>query len=255
MRAMTTTNGISTMSSWRGNILSYDNAKTTKGEKYGWASFIFMGAPHTESGYNACAGSSAGCRPNCLYYAGRGAFPKVQAARIRKTKLYFEDFSTFKLSVEKDIKSALRWADKNNLAPCFRLDGTTDLGVAKHFVSNNKSIQFYDYTKCLSRIGMAAKHDNWHITYSLSENTTAKRMAILLASNSNIAVPFHDVPPPGGRLLGREIVSGDETDLRFLDGTKKIITLKVKGGKGKRSKTDFILRDGAALETRFLALA
>ena len=250
------------MSRWRGNILSYDNAKTTKGEKHGWASFIFMGAPHEESGYNACAGSSVGCRATCLYYAGRGAFPQVKSARIRKTKLYFEDFTTFKSSMEKDIKSALNWADRNNLKPCFRLDGTTDLGVAQHFVSNNKTKQFYDYTKCPSRIRMAEKHDNWHITYSLSENTTTNRMRILLASNSNIAIPFHNVPEIGTRLLGREIVSGDETDLRFLDGMKKIVTLKVKGGKGKKtlnedkkSTNGFILTDGAALEKRFAALA
>ena len=243
------------MSKWRGNILSYDNAKTTKGEKHGWATFLFYGAPHTVSGYNACAGSSAGCRATCLYYAGRGAFKNVQDARVRKTKLYFEDFKEFKTLVKKDIESALRWSDKNNLKPCFRLDGTTDLGVAKHFVNNYKSIQFYDYTKCMSRIRIAENYSNWHITYSLSESTTNKRMDALLASKSNIAIPFHEVPEPGQQLLGRKILSGDETDLRFLDGIKKIITLKVKGGKGKKSKNGFIFNNSASVESRFKLFA
>ena len=60
------------MNKWRGKILTYDNAKTPKGEKLGYSSFVMYGAPHKLSGHNACAGSSAGCRELCIFYAGMG---------------------------------------------------------------------------------------------------------------------------------------------------------------------------------------
>ena len=210
------------MSRWRGNILSYDNVKTTKGEKHGWASFIFMGAPHEESGYNACVGSSAGCRATCLYYAGRGAFPQVKSARIRKTKLYFEDITTFKSSMEKDIKSALNWADRNNLKPCFRLDGTTDLGVAQHFVSNNKTKQFYDYTKWPNHL---RPDSDIHLTFSRGETTTDAEIQANLGNGRNVAVVFHSGP---ATWQGWTVIDGDADDLRFLDPTGVIVGLKAK---------------------------
>jgi len=240
------------MSKWRGKILTYDNAKTPKGEKYGYSSFVMFGSPHKLSGHNACAGSSAGCRELCIFYAGMGIFPNVQQARINRTVMYFEEREKFLQLVNRDIISAIKWSKKNDLIPCFRLDGTTDIGIAKHFVKDYADIQFYDYTKCMSRLRMSDKFVNWHTTYSLSENTTRRQFNILLDRNTNIAVPFHNVPKPGTSVLGRKIVCGDESDLRFRDGTNKIITLSVKG-KGRKRKHPFILDDANALLRRFAA--
>lgn len=242
------------MSNWRGNILTYNNAKTVKGESLGFGSFLFMGAPHTESGYNACASSTAGCREACIFYAGRGAFDTVKQARIRKTILYFTKRREFLELVNKDIKSAIRWSKKNDLTPCFRLDGTTDLGIARYFVNEYPDNQFYDYTKVITRLNKASKSVNWHTTFSLSEKTTVKQMKVLLASPSNIAVPFRNVPEAGRRVLGRRIENGDENDLRFLDGHKKIITLKVKG-RGRKSTNEFIVNDINALRDKFAIAA
>jgi len=242
------------MTRWRGSVLTYDNTKTVKGEELGYGSFIFMGSPAKESGYNACASSSAGCREVCIYYAGMGVFPNVQKARIRKTIMYFTKRREFLELVNKDIKSAIRWSKKNHLTPCFRLDGTTDLGIARYFVNEYSDIQFYDYTKVIPRLKKSSKFANWHTTYSLSEDTTSEQMNILLTSPSNIAVPFRNVPEPGRRVLGRRIASGDETDLRFLDGRNKIITLKVKG-RGRKSANEFIVNNASELETRFTAAA
>ena len=164
------------MSKWRGKILTYDNAKTPKGEEYGWGSFVMFGAPHKVSGYNACAGSSAGCRELCIFYAGMGIFPNVQQARIKRTVMYFEERDKFLNLVNSDIISAMRWCSERDLKPCFRLDGTTDLGVAKHFVKEYANVQFYDYTKCTSRLRISNSFDNWHLTFSLSENTTKKKL-------------------------------------------------------------------------------
>tara|TARA_R100001530_G_scaffold97089_1_gene67474 strand:- start:44 stop:766 length:723 start_codon:yes stop_codon:yes gene_type:complete len=240
------------MNKWRGKILTYDNAKTPKGEKLGYGSFVMFGAPHKLSGHNACAGSSPGCRELCIYYAGMGIFPSVQQARINRTIMYFKERDKFLQLVNSDIKSAIKWSKKNDLIPCFRLDGTTDIGIAKHFVKDYADIQFYDYTKCTSRLRMSDNFVNWHTTYSLSENTTRRQFNILLKRNTNIAVPFRNVPKPGKYILGRKIVCGDKNDLRFLDGKNKIITLSVKG-KGRKRNHPFILDNANALLQRFAA--
>jgi hypothetical protein len=74
----------------------------------------------------------------------------------------------------------------------------------------------------------------------------------LLKRNTNIAVPFRNVPKPGKSILGRKIVCGDKNDLRFLDGKNKIVTLSVKG-KGRKRNHPFILDNANALLQRFAA--
>ena len=241
---------------WSGHILSYNNNKTIKGEKYGHATFIFYGAPNTISGYNTCANSSEGCRANCIYYSGYGAMKNVQNARIRKTKMYFEERRDFISLVNIDIKSAIKFSERNNMEPAFRLDGTTDIGLAKHFVGLYPNVQFYDYTKIMKRVKLAEKYDNWHVTYSLSEDTTRSTIKILLAGRTNIAIPFKRVPDTGSpyRLWGRKLVDGYSTDLRFLDGDNRIVCLKA-GGRGRKSNSEFIVHDVKSLIDRYADVA
>jgi hypothetical protein len=228
-------------------ILNYNNAKTIKGEAYNHATFLFYGAPAKVSGYNACANSGL-CADTCIYYQGMGRFPNVQNARIRKTKLYFEDRDNFLMTVNKDIMKAVTWSKKQNLTPCFRLDGTTDIGIARHFVEYYKTLQFYDYTKILNRIEKAQNIPNWHLTYSLSERTTPQQLQQVLATKTNIAIPFATAPDMTSKLWGRELVNADKHDLRFLDGENKIAVLKVKG---KIKSNDFIVPNVEWLKNKY----
>jgi len=66
------------------------SAKIVKSETVGQITAIFYGAPSTVSGYDVCAFASDGCREACLYSAGRGVMNMVQAARIRKTKMFLK---------------------------------------------------------------------------------------------------------------------------------------------------------------------
>ena len=71
------------------NLITEQNAKTTKGEQFGYLTGILYMAPHSiVKGINICPFSTEECRAACLYSAGRGKFSNVQAARIRKTKLW-----------------------------------------------------------------------------------------------------------------------------------------------------------------------
>ena len=94
----------------------------------------------------------------------------VQEARIRKTRMFFENRAGFMADLEKDIVSIVRRADKNNLKPCVRLNGTSDLrwertGIMEKF----PNVTFYDYTKIKNRKRLPK---NYSLTFSRSEATT-----------------------------------------------------------------------------------
>ena len=71
-------------------LLSFNNAKTVKGEKYGFKTYILYMSPHTQNslGKNICPNASNGCAKACLYKSGFGGiYTSVQAGRIAKTEL------------------------------------------------------------------------------------------------------------------------------------------------------------------------
>ena len=55
---------------------------------------------------------------------------------------------------------------------------------------------------------------------------------------ANVACVFRDGLPKTWQ--GREVIDGDETDLRFLDGQNKIVGL-VEKGLAKKDETGFVL--------------
>ena len=109
-------------------LINLENAKTTKGDKRGYLTGILYLASSDESGYQVCPmAKKAGCEAPCLDFAGRGKFAKTRASRIRKTRLYFENRPLFMEMLRKDLKALIRKAERENLIPCVRLNGTSDL--------------------------------------------------------------------------------------------------------------------------------
>jgi hypothetical protein len=60
---------------------------------------------------------------------------------------------------------------------------------------------------------------------------------LALSNGMNVAAVFHKVPET---YLGRTVINGDETDLRFLDPKGVIVGLKAKG-KAKKDTTGFVV--------------
>ena len=81
-----------------------NNAKTVKGQKYGYMTAVLYLAPSSESGFNVCPMASNGCKKACLYTAGHGAFNNVQQGRINKTRWYIQERDTFLDQIRKEIK-------------------------------------------------------------------------------------------------------------------------------------------------------
>lgn len=109
------------------NLLSMGNAKTPKGEKLGILTGILYLAPAKISGYEVCPRRSSGCTSACLYSAGRGKFSNVQQARIRRTKMFFEQRELFLNMLRLDIRLIELMANDKGMTPAVRLNGTSDI--------------------------------------------------------------------------------------------------------------------------------
>lgn len=253
-------------------LLTVGNPKLVKGQKQGYLSFVLHLAPSTLSGYNTCPMASIGCAAACLNTAGRGGIFKkgettniIQQARIKRTVMFFEQRDLFMNMLVKDIQLGIKQAEKQGLIPVFRLNGTSDIRwenipvtvptvmydrndrkYIAHLPYNNimdafPSITFYDYTKLANRRNLPT---NYHLTFSRSESNAADVDMVIngiegvrTSSDMNIAVVFNTLPET---YLGRPVINGDETDLRFLDPRRVIVGLKAKG-KAKKDYSGFVV--------------
>jgi hypothetical protein len=237
-------------------LLSTGNPKVLKGMSQGYNTYILHLAPADLSGYETCAKRTAGCTAACLNLAGRGGMFKrgentnvIQQARIRKTKMFFENRVEFMTTLVKDIELAIKQSKKMELVPVFRLNGTSDLAWEKYEVVRNgqlfrniftafPEVQFYDYTKILGR--KVKEYSNYQLTFSAADGNDSD---VLKALNEglNVAVVFgikKTLPMPVD-YLSRPVFNGDESDLRFLDPKGVIVGLYAKG-KAKKDTTGFV---------------
>ena len=231
-------------------LLSESNPKTLKGESKGYMTFIMHLAPGSLSGFNVCPGASDGCLFVCLNTAGRGHMNMIQDARIRRTRLFFEDRTTFMAVLVDEISKGIRKAERKGYIPVFRLNGTSDIRWETVPVSvvggqDYRNIfeafprtQFYDYTKLSNRRNIPA---NYHLTFSRSESNEDK-LDEAVANGMNLAVVFstkkkNDLP---ARYRSLPVVDADETDLRFLDPKGSVCGLRAKG-KARSDSSGFVV--------------
>ena len=237
-------------------LLSIGNPKVLKGMKQGYMTYILHLAPANLSGYETCPKRTAGCTAACLNTAGRGGMFKkgentnmIQQARIRKTKMFFENRAQFMADLVKDIELAVKQAAKKDLIPVFRLNGTSDLSFEKYEVVRNGVLyrnifaafpetQFYDYTKVLGRKVNEVK--NYQLTFSAADGNDAD-VVKAIAQGYNIATVFgikKTLPMPD-TYMGLPVFNGDESDLRFLDPKGVVVGLYAKG-KAKKDESGFV---------------
>ena len=207
----------------------------------GYQTYIMHLAPSTLSGYQTCPMASEGCASACLNTAGRGRFTAIQEARIRKTRWFFEDRESFMAQLVKDIHAAIRKAGREGFVPVFRLNGTSDIRWETVVVNGFANImvmfpqvQFYDYTKLPNRRNVPS---NYHLTFSRSESNEH-----LIPQGMNVAVVFDSLPDVW---MGRKVIDGTETDLRFLDEQNVVVGLLAKG-KAKKDTSGFTILRRAA---------
>lgn len=238
------------------NLLTVGNPKVLKGMTQGYMTYILHLAPANLSGYETCPKRTAGCTAACLNTAGRGGMFKkgentnvIQKARIRKTKMFFEDRITFMNLLVKDIELAIKQSAKKNLTPVFRMNGTSDLSFEKYEVNRNgqtysniftafPEVTFYDYTKILGR--KISNIANYSLTFSAADGNDAD-VTKAIAQGYNVATVFglKKTQPMPETYLGRPVFNGDESDLRFLDPKGVVVGLYAKG-KAKKDTSGFV---------------
>lgn len=208
-------------------LLTEDNPKTRKGEELSYYSVILHLLPSNFSGYEVCALADK-CKETCLMWAGRGPMPNTVAARLRRTKMFFEQRAWFMGLLVNDIYLASIKAKQRDMTLVVRPNGTSDLPWEKIRTNTHRNImeqfpdiQFMDYTKIPGR----KTPDNYHLTFSLSDSNQAAAQRWLDAGG-NVAMIYDDVMPTS--FMGVSTLDGDAHDLRFLDPTPSIVALKRK---------------------------
>lgn len=228
------------------------NAKTLKSDKMGeWLTGILYLTPGNKAGkgYDVCPSRSAGCEKACLYTSGMGNSTHVRAARIRKTRMFFDQRDEFMNLLMKDLTKLVNAAYKTGRLPAVRLNGTSDIEwekvVSIHPTQRKKylnimeafpEIQFYDYTKIPGRNWLP---ENYHLTFSLAEDNL-KHAVRALKRGRNVSAVFPTKKLPK-EFLGYEVINGDKHDLRFLDPSPVIVGVSAKA-EAKNDVLGFVQR-------------
>lgn len=227
-----------------------DNAKTVKGQQYGYMTGVLYLSPYTKSGHNVCAlAAKARCHYGCLDEAGRGALQSTQDSRLRKTALFFSDRDQFMDLFVRDIFRLQRMAEARGLIPVCRPNGTSDIkwenvdfSFGGHHYTNIFEmfpfLRFYDYTKTPGR---NRDIHNYDLTFSYSgapefqpyvreAKERGDRIAVVFRSRNEIPDTF----------LGMECIDGDDSDLRFLEPQGVVVALYAKG-KARLDTSGFVV--------------
>jgi len=251
------------LKTWKSRTIAAGrDAKTVKGDKTYFTAIMYL-APYTSSGMgNLCATADiAKCHEGCLFRAGRAElFASVNNARIAKTHRYFASRAAFMAELVRDISAFERRCAKLGVKPAVRLNGTSDIqweiahpcsrnGVAfKSIFEAFPDVVFYDYTKIVKRVYRTLPA-NYSLTLSYSGANFAYGEAAMKAAyetGANLAVVFRSkrirdaAMRDRTRFMGRPVLNGDETDMRFLDPKNSIIGLYAKGP-AKKDQSGFVI--------------
>lgn len=216
------------------------NTKLEKGAKKYWTTRGLSLAPANLSGKQLCPHRSAGCEAACLNTSGMGVFSNVQEARINKAKFLIEKREDFLAQLEKELENLHKQATKGKKI-AVRLNVLSDLPWNNLIdMESFPLINFYDYTPNPKRMIQFLRGElpsNYHLTFSRKENNQAM-VELISSMGGNVAVVFDKLPQT---YLGKPVIDGDETDLRFLDPRGVVVGLKAKG-KGKKDTSGFVVK-------------
>ena len=237
-------------------LLTRANPKTAKGEGYGYLTAILHLSPARLSGFEVCAARTEGCTAACLNTAGRGGiFETIHIARIRRTKWFRADRDGFMQALEKEIASHVRAAQRYDLKPCVRLNGTSDIpfenvrytradGTRGTIFERFPDVQFYDYTKLALRFKRPLP-SNYDLTFSAADGNESS-VEVALSYGARVAIVFRNQDRPNARYWklpteynGRKVVDADAHDLRFLEPAGVYCGLRAKGS-AKQDTSGFV---------------
>ena len=206
------------------------SAKMVYSENAGTITYCLYLAPANMSGYEVCPCSEF-CRKFCLNGSGRNKGDiidkgpeesRINKSRIKKTKLFFENKDLFMQLMIAEINRSRNYARKRGLNFAVRINGTSDISP-EDFIYNGKNIlemypdiQFYDYTKVYSRIGLLDKYPNYDLTYSYNGHNWGCCESFL-KRGGKVAVVFENQDMLPMKFKGYNVWDANGYDMRFMD--------------------------------------
>jgi hypothetical protein len=215
------------------------SSKIAKNMKVNVMTYCLYLSPAYTSGYDVCSHSTVECRLGCLATSGRAAMDIrsnqniISRARIKKTKLFFEQREFFFGWLVSEIEVYKRKAERMGYVFNVRLNGTSDIDWANEkYMDLNifemfPNTQFYDYTKNHNKF--INTPTNYHLTYSY-HGRNWDICQELLNKGISIAMVFNVKKETELPLTykGYIVTNGDLNDNRTADAKGIIIGLKWK---------------------------
>lgn len=218
------------------------SSKMAKGFKYNEATYILYLAPAKSSGYEVCPMRTEECTLACLNESGRNRIDvkenRINQARIKKTKLFFENREFFMGWLTNEITREKAKAEKAGLNFSVRLNGTSDLDPTTFKLDNKNILEwfpevpFYDYTKVSKRFRLLDKYPNYDLTLSFSGHNMIECIDVLKNGSGRVAMVFEGNKLPI-KWNGFDVIDGDAYDMRYLDEVGVIVGLKFKKVRNK----------------------
>ena len=178
---------------------------------------------------NTCPGG-ANCHELCLNGSGHNKadilthgveHSRINKARIKKTRLFYQNKNLFMRMLVFELESAMRYAEKRNMGFSVRLNCTSDLSPlafklnGKNILEMYPNVTFYDYTKVATRWSICEKYPNYHLTFSY-DGYNWDTCVDFLNRGINVAVVFESrVMPVAWR--GYRCIDMTKSDLRYMD--------------------------------------
>lgn len=218
------------------------SAKTAKSLGFGYRTAVVYLHPHTSSGLqdvNLCKFSVKECRAACLVESGRMRMKASQGGRDWKTRLYVWAPNLYRLMAVYEAHRLKVRADAEGLKFGVRMDGTSDTGelVMLYQIFRDLGIHAWDYTKDFQRAWEWRQEGLFTYSYSGTQ-ASFDRALELLDYGANVSVVFRtgrNEPLPM-KWEGYRVIDGDEHDLRFLDGPRTVVGLRLKGTNNSKAQ-------------------
>lgn len=220
------------------SLLTTHNLKVEKSNaKEGYYTAIL----HLSPGISVCHWASPACLRSCLNRAGIAYILQTKLkARKKRTALLFDNTPLFLAQLVVEIRKHVRKAESVGRIPAIRLNGTSDIPwerITPWLFDMFPTVQFYDYTKGLCRLGRTPP--NYHLTFSRSE-TNAFEVGVALERGFQVAVVV-EKKAWCDRWHGFRTCSGEADDLIFQ--REALVQLLVPKGPARKDRSGFVVRE------------
>lgn len=189
-------------------------------------------APAKRSGVvNVCLFATTACIMACvLWFGGRTVTASVRKAAIARTTLWALFPGWFFYRLDRELRKWIRAAARAGVQLYIRPNTASDITYCPWFMEQYPQATWYDYTKDYDRAlayGRGLLAFNYHVSFSVSEETTWEQVETLHSLGVNLVIPIAAVYQPQEQrfgLLPEQVVlvgpQGQRLTLPMRDGDK-----------------------------------